>query len=82
MEIQSNGLAVMNAKVEIFGQSSPCTVRAPKKGQLSTLIAPELQPFVLGRDAISRMRIYLATKEKKMYFTVNQPVGDPTTNSN
>lgn len=74
MEIQSHGLGVMNARVQLWEDPVACKVkfRLPKNAPIRYSNCEGLEPFVLGGDILSRMRIYLAMKERKMYFTVNK----------
>lgn len=71
MAIASNGLKIMNAKIRITKQRSTCRLVVTKNQptKYANCIGP--QPFSMGADVLSKLRIYLATKEKKMYFTVN-----------
>jgi hypothetical protein len=71
MGIASHGLQITNAKINILKIASGCRIVAQKDKAARFADCYGTQPFSMGTDVLSKLRIYLATKEKKMYFTVN-----------
>ena len=80
MSINSHGLSVINAKINLFViKDSPCnvTTKADVTGYAGCL-GPH--PLTLGRNVLAKLRIYLATQEGVMYFTAADAIQTASTN--
>jgi hypothetical protein len=74
MELTTSGLSVMNAQVEINSYSTDrcrllSATRADRAAGYSS--CNNVFPLRLGLNVLSKMRIYIATKENMFYFTAS-----------
>jgi len=72
MALTANGLRVANARISVL-KSTKCvkdsTLRLDEEGALGFGQCYGAYPLILGLSVLRDLRIYIATKENKMYFT-------------
>jgi hypothetical protein len=78
MALTTNGLKVLNARVELYKQSPKvkCSLQQPK-GVASYGGCYGMYPLRLGREVLQQLRIYVATKENVMYFSAASNMAVP-----
>lgn len=71
MKITAPGLVISNSKVELRRYDDGCTLSVGKNGESSSYgaLCDGIYPLRLGRSVLEQLRIYIATKEKVMYFS-------------
>jgi hypothetical protein len=76
MELTSSGFSVMNARIQLLPKPASCSVTvgfgkdgeaAYDRGCLGGV------PLRIGMNVLEQLHIYIATKEKTLYFTVQNP---------
>jgi hypothetical protein len=71
MAINSHGLSVVNARIALVVKQkngSECEIAA-KDGVVGYTTCLSVHPLTLGRNVLSKLHIYIATKQEVMYFT-------------
>jgi hypothetical protein len=70
MNLTGEGLQVINARIKIIDPSlnTPCQF-AVRSGVAAYEGCFGVHPLELGRNVLTKLRIYIATKEKVLYFT-------------
>jgi predicted aspartyl protease len=72
MELTTDGLSVMNARVRLNPEESKCRLVTSKNRSTPTRYEGCLNvyPLRLGMNVLSRLRLYIASREKMLYYTV------------
>jgi Aspartyl protease len=74
MALTSGGLQVLNSQVRLFRDTSSCMKNAHVATDVDGAVGFEgcenVYPLHLGMNVLKKLRLYLATKEQRMYFTL------------
>jgi Aspartyl protease len=74
MALTSGGLQVLNAQIMLLGNPGDCIKKAHVVTDADGAAGFEgcmgVYPLHLGMSVLKKLRLYLATKEQKMYFTL------------
>lgn len=68
MNLTSQNLTIANADIHLLEPSSSCEVTR-HAGAAAYDGCLGVHPLVMGRDVLSKLHIYIATKERVLYFT-------------
>ena len=76
MKLSGEGIEIINARISLVDlpSNSPCRLSA-HLGAASYENCRGAHPLSLGQDVISKLHLYIATKEKMLYFTPANPSG-------
>lgn len=74
MTLRSDGMDVLNARVALFHDRRSCIVQSD--GRMSRYGNCAGAPLVLGIDVLKQLRIYIASKERVIYFTAADAAGN------
>lgn len=83
MAITNGGLTVKEAHIRLMKPDPTCNLTGSGSGSTVAhydCIGGEA-PLHLGRDVISKLHLYVATKENMMYYTAADVVSEPATGS-
>lgn len=70
MKLSGEGLEIINARIALIDQPNGSTCRLSSHlGAVSYENCRGAHPLSLGRDVVSKLHLYIATKEKMLYFT-------------
>ncbi len=74
MKLSGEGIEIINARISLvdFPSNSPCRLSS-HLGAASYENCRGAHPLSLGQDVISKLHLYIATKEKMLYFTPANP---------
>lgn len=79
MGLTAKGLSVNNAKIQIVKRLNAC--KASVSGRASRAIGytncMKPTPFSIGTDLLKKLRVYIASREKKIYITRADPAVRP-----
>jgi hypothetical protein len=76
MKLSAQGLDVINANIRLVAPAGGACVLAHRSGVATYDGCLGIHPLQLGLSVLSKLRVYIATKEKVLYFTpavVNAP---------
>ena len=70
MKLSGEGLNIIDARIALVDppRDSPCTLSS-YHGVINYENCRGVSPLSLGRDVIAKLHLYIATKEKMLYFT-------------
>jgi hypothetical protein len=73
MELSAEGLSIMNTRVRLRPVDKRCALVAPRNNKNAAYFegCKNNYPLQLGMNVLSKLHIYLANKEKKLYFTAD-----------
>jgi hypothetical protein len=74
MKMRGEGIEIMNARVLLVdpNPNTKCSLSS-NSGAASYTGCYGIHPLVLGRNVLSKLHFYIATKEKVLYFTPAEP---------
>jgi hypothetical protein len=76
MKLSGEGIEIINARISLVDlpSNSPCRLSS-HLGAASYENCRGAHPLSLGQDVLSKLHLYIATKEKMLYFTPANPSG-------
>lgn len=74
MALTAKGLNILNARITLIETSKSECQLSMREGALAYTGCLNVFPLHLGMNVLKNLHIYLATKEKVLYFTAAQPV--------
>ena len=70
MQLTAPGLTVSNAKIRLRKPQKGCQLELPaRRTSGAGYECMGAHPMKLGRNVLQKLRLYFATKEKRLYFT-------------
>jgi Aspartyl protease len=84
MELTNDNINIMNARVELLdAPGGSCYLNKPVSPKYSARYTGcyNIFPLGLGMNVLNKLHLYIATKEKKLYFTVADPTASNATTS-
>jgi predicted aspartyl protease len=79
MRLTAEGLAVLNTRVRLRPTLSDCSLVSSRNNTRPAYFdhCLNVYPLLLGMNVLSQLHIYIATKEKKLYFTAAGAMQSP-----
>jgi hypothetical protein len=69
MKLSGEGLDIFNARISLVDPPTAGCYLNSHQGAASYDGCFGVHPLALGRDVVSKLHLYVATKEKMLYFT-------------
>jgi Aspartyl protease len=73
MKLSGEGLDIFNARISLVDPPTAGCYLSSHQGAASYEGCYGVHPLALGRDVVSKLHFYIATKEKMLYFTPAEP---------
>jgi hypothetical protein len=69
MQLSTEGLDVINAKIELVKRPAEYCQITSRRGATGYEVCNGVHPLRLGVNVLKKLHLYIATKEKILYFT-------------
>ena len=77
MKLSGEGIEIINARISLVDTPRNSTCRLSSRlGAAAYENCLGAHPLSLGQNVISKVHLYIATKEKMLYFTPAEPSGN------
>jgi hypothetical protein len=74
MKLSGEGLEIINARISLIDRPAGSSCRlSSRSGAAAYEDCYGVHPLALGQNVVSKLRFYIATKEKMLYFTPAEP---------